>query len=92
MQMRDRERKGENKMNEKLKDYYQMAYESDDMGLEINDEMTFENLRYYLVHETDVYKVIGVEDSLVRERLFQELAEKLEVDYNDIYDLWLKGD
>lgn len=39
----------------------------------------------------DVYELIGVGDSLVRERLFRRLAEIMEVDYNYIYQQWLMG-
>jgi hypothetical protein len=38
----------------------------------------------------DVYRYIGVADSVIRERLFERLAEELEVSYDYVYNLWLK--
>ena len=39
----------------------------------------------------DVYSLINVHDSLVRERLFNKLADIIRVNYNYIYNQWLKS-
>lgn len=50
---------------------------------------------YMLVMENggDVYDLMGEgnADSLVRERIFEELADILETDEDEIYNLWLHG-
>jgi hypothetical protein len=38
-----------------------------------------------------VYEALGVCDSLVRERVFGELAKIMNVDYDCIYEQWLKS-
>jgi hypothetical protein len=42
-----------------------------------------------LIVDGDIYQYIGVSDSIVRERLFEKLAETLNVGYDYIYNLWL---
>ena len=37
----------------------------------------------------DIYEVVGVGDSVIRERIFVKLAEIMEVDYDYIYNQWL---
>jgi hypothetical protein len=40
-------------------------------------------------HVSIVYDVLGVDDSLVRERVFGKLSEIMNVDYAVIYKKWL---
>ena len=40
----------------------------------------------------DVYNILGVGDSVIRERVFEELSEILEIDYDVIYQKWLNSD
>ena len=37
----------------------------------------------------DVYNILGVGDSMIRERVFEELSKILGVDYDVIYQKWL---
>ena len=74
----------------KIRKYYLEAFPTDELGIEINENATFAGLLNQLIVGGDVYKYVGVGDSLIRERLFQRLAEKLEVSYDYIYNLWLK--
>jgi hypothetical protein len=37
----------------------------------------------------DVYKYIGIADSIIRERIFEKLANEMGIDYNEIYNQWL---
>jgi hypothetical protein len=43
-----------------------------------------------LIVGEDVYRYIGVTDSVIRERLFEKLADTLNVKYDYVYNLWLK--
>ena len=69
-----------------IKNYYLSAFPSDDLGEEINANATFDGL---LENMTEPYSYIGVDDSIVRERLFDKLANLKGVPYSDIYNLWI---
>jgi hypothetical protein len=74
----------------KLKEFYLETYPTDDLGLELNETPTFPGLLNQLIIGGDVYRYIGVGDSIIRERLFEKLAESMEVSYDYVYNLWLK--
>ena len=74
-----------------LKYWYLFNYPTDELGLEINENATFTGLLNELVNNRDVYDYFGVGDSLIRERLFEELANILDTSYDYVYDLWMKG-
>ena len=75
--------------NTKMKAWYTTNYPDDELGAEINPDSTFQNLFDALDQYRDVYEVIGVGDSLVRERLFESLAEITGYDYQTIYEQWM---
>lgn len=70
-----------------IKDWYMGAYKEDDLGDRLNG--TFKGAIQTLLRGDDIYDYIGVGDSLIRERLFSKLAEMLDVDYDEIYNVWL---
>ena len=72
----------------RIKDWYTENYPTDDLGFEINPSATFEGLFKELDRYRDVYRYIGVSDSVIRERVFEKLAEVMECDYDYIYDQW----
>lgn len=73
----------------RIREYYLETYPTDDLGLELNVTPTFAGLLNQLIIGGDVYRYIGVADSVIRERLFERLAEELEVSYDYVYNLWL---
>lgn len=73
----------------RLRDWYTTNFPSDELGIEIDDTATFDGLFETLDRRRDVYEYIGVYDSVVRERLFEKLAELAEMPYSYIYDQWL---
>ena len=73
----------------KIRDWYIKKYPTDDLGLDIDPEVTFNNLLVCLDFGEDVYNCLGVGDSVIRERCFAELARLMKVKYDYIYDLWL---
>lgn len=82
----------ENKLKLNVKEWYRGEYPTDDLVEEIKDEVTFEDVFNALDTYKDIYEVIGNGiDSLVRERIFNKLATLMEVDYDYIYDQWLKS-
>ena len=74
-----------------LRQYYINSYPSDPLGKEMNKDITFVELFECLDNYQDVYSLINVYDSLVRERLFGKLANIIGVDYNYIYNQWLQS-
>lgn len=84
--------------NENIKQWYHKAYPTDDEYEWMNDDITFKKLleemtSFYTYPQIDpgdvYYRAIGAEDSLIRERIFEKLAEILNVNYDVIYNLWL---
>jgi hypothetical protein len=73
-----------------IREFYVKNYPSDDMGDGINPTATFAGLLNQLIVGGDVYEYLYVYDSIIRERLFERLAEELEVSYEYVYNLWLK--
>ena len=75
-------------MENNIKEWYINAYPTDELGCEINEDVTFGELSKVV---SNVYDVLGVHDSLVRERVFGKLSEIMNVDYGYIYKQWLNG-
>jgi len=72
-----------------IKEYYMNNYPTDELGVELNENATFVGLLNELYTGGDVYDYIGVGDSIIRERLFEELAKQLNKDYDYVYELWM---
>jgi hypothetical protein len=75
----------QNKMDN-IKTWYTSNYPDDTVGDEINNKAEFSELEHNL---DNVYEYIGVHDSIIRERIFEELSCRLNKPYDDIYDKWL---
>lgn len=75
----------------KIKEWYVKEYPSDELGAELNNKITFYDLFMVLDNYKSVYEALNVWDSIVRERVFGKLAEIMNVDYDYIYEQWLKG-
>ena len=77
--------------DEKVKDWYVAEFPTDDMGADIDPEISFMDVFHALDTYEDFYDTIGVGDSIIRERIFTELAKRMGVDYDYIYDQWLRA-
>jgi hypothetical protein len=79
--------------NMKIKKWYLKEYPDDEMGQDLLPEVTFIDLFEAMDAYQDVYVTLfGDEmggDSLIRERIFQALADVMNVPYQEIYDQWL---
>ena len=73
-----------------IKQFYIENYPTDELGIEIKENVIFTGLLDVLHNTGDVYEYVGVWDSIVRERLFEKLSEILETSYDYVYELWLK--
>lgn len=76
-------------LNVNVYDWYEMEYPTDDLAEYINPVITFFDVLYTLVTKGDIYATLGVGDSVVRERVFAELAKLIDKKYNYVYNMWL---
>jgi ppGpp synthetase/RelA/SpoT-type nucleotidyltranferase len=76
----------------KVKKWYLKTYPTDDLGEEIREDITFWSLWAMMSQGYNVYDILDVADSVIRERVFEELSEILEIDYDVIYQKWLNSD
>ncbi len=74
-------------LNTSIKVWYNANY-VDELGESMNNVSTFNDLYKALQCGLDPYMVLGVGDSIIRERVFGELAELKGVEYVTIYDMW----
>ena len=73
-----------------IREWYAAAFPSDELASKIQD-ISFYDLVDRMNHGEDVYEILGVKDSIVRERVFDEAAKLLHVDYDAVYKKWLYG-
>lgn len=73
----------------KIKDFYKEAYPTDEMGDNLNASATFQDAYECLQVGFNFYAFLGVDDSLVRERIFDALATLMGCDYEHVYYQWL---
>lgn len=62
------------------------------MGNDINKNLTFAQLLGDMQRGEDFYKLIGVSDSIVRERIFNLLAVVGGIKYDEVYCMWLNAE
>lgn len=72
-----------------VRDWYLLNYGTDELGADIDPEATFDDALRAVSLGSGFYDAIGVGDSIVRERIFSELADRYGVGYDDIYEAWL---
>ena len=77
-------------LNNSVKAYYADAFGKDELNADIK-EVTFLDLYRALKNKQDVYDLIGVRDSVVRERLFAELARILNQPTAYVNNIWQYG-
>lgn len=75
-----------------VREWYVKTFPNDSIGQEIDPSVMFNDLQKALDEGADVYKLIGVGDSIVRERLFDKLADLTGVAYDDIYEKWVNSE
>lgn len=74
----------------KVREWYIATYPQDKLAQSLSPTITFDDVFNTLDGRKDVYKLFGVDDSLIREHIFAELAKVMEVGYDYIYDQWLQ--
>lgn len=82
-----------NNLDKGVRNWYLENYPTDDMGVEINESITFTELGLVLMAKRNFYEAVGNGiDSIIRERIFEKLSQELSVDYGVIYNMWLSAD
>lgn len=74
-----------------VRDWYMKTFPTDELGAEIDPDITFDGALSVVEKGPAFYDSLGVRDSLVRERVFMELSERYDIDYGDIYESWLNS-
>lgn len=82
----------EDELNSSVKEWYLNSFDVDNLGSEISENVTFGDVMRCLEEHNDFYECIGVGDSVIRERVFEKLAEILNVEPITVYYQWLKDD
>ena len=75
-----------------VKAFYLDKYPTDELSQEIDSNINFKMVFECLDSYGNIYDLIGVCDSLVRERIFEALAKAMNVKYNYIYQQWCDAD
>ena len=76
-----------------VRKWYKETYPTDDWAIRnLNPGITFQDVYVCLLMKADIYALLGAGDSIVRERVFSELAELMGVDYSVVYNQWLKAE
>ena len=76
-------------LNTNMKEWYKNSYPDDDCAKYMSDTATFQGLFDALDFRHDVYKCIGVGDSIIRERIFSALATIIGTSYEYVYEQWM---
>jgi len=75
-----------------IRKFYMEYYPTDEMGYDISSDATWIGFLNCINTGKDIYEYIGVYDSMVRERLFDGIANLIGVPYSEIYYKWLNTD
>ena len=70
-----------------VQEWYCEQFESDPLGVEITDALSWYDLLEQMREGRDIYGIIGVGDSIIRERVMAHLAKLLNVPYEVVYRL-----
>lgn len=73
----------------KVRDWYCSVYPWDNLGKEISSRISFLTIYKALESGDDIYAVMGVGDSCIRETIFDKLSVLLDVNYEFVYRMWL---
>lgn len=76
-----------------VRKWYKEAYPTDEWAFQnLNPGITFQDVYVCLLMKADIYAFLGAGDSIVRERVFTELAELMGVDYSVVYNQWMQSE
>ena len=73
----------------RVRSWYIWRYPTDECGEDINWGITFYDVFECLKLGGNVYTLLGADDSIVRERVFEQLSELMHCEYAYILQQWL---
>lgn len=73
----------------RVKETYVKNFPTDELGNDISDGLTYLDLFNGMLEGKDIYDMLKVSDSLIRERVLKKLSDLMGVDYDIVYYLWL---
>ena len=73
-------------LDQNVKNWYVDKYPTDTLGQDINEEITFNDVVDGIENGKDIYDILGVNDSIVRERIFDFISRYGKI---DVYNKWL---
>lgn len=77
------------KKTDNVREWYMLAFPTDGLGAEINPQLTFDDALSAVPTGNGFYSALGTTpDSVVRERVFEELCNRYGYTYDDIYGSW----
>lgn len=76
------------KPGETVAQWYAATFPGDELGGCIDPDLDFEGAAAAVRLGGGFYEALGVGDSVIRERVFDEIAARRGVDYGQVYDSW----
>lgn len=73
-----------------IRDWYVATYPTDDLGPSLSG-ISFYNLYTRMLANEPYHYLVGVPDSVIRERVFEAMSDVMHVPYKDLYELWLRS-
>ena len=78
------------KQTDNVREWYALAFPGDELAVAINPSLTFDNAIAAVPTGDGFYTALGdAADSLLRERIFEELCNRYGYTYDEVYDSWL---
>ena len=74
-----------------IKDWYIKTYPEDEMGKEINPRIGFNDCWQMMKNGNEFYTIINTGDSVIRERIFAEIAKLNNITYDVVYNVWFNN-
>lgn len=73
-----------------LKEWYEYVYPYDVLSKSLHKDKTFGDLMDCLDNYEEL-STLGIVDSIIRERLFEQLSYVIDMPYDYIYEQWLRA-
>ena len=78
------------KQTDNVREWYTSAFPGDELGMKLNPDLTFDDAIAAIPTGDGFYTALGdAADSLLRERIFEELCNRYGYTYVEVYDSWL---
>ena len=78
------------KQTDNVREWYTLAFPGDELAVAINPSLTFDDAIAAVPTGDGFYTALGdAADSLLRERIFEELCNRYGYTYDEVYDSWL---